>query len=136
LQAAEAQDIILAIEFEPNFVVGSTADLLRLFDEIPSPHLAANLDLGHVFLCDPDPLASIAQLGKKIVHCHIEDMPAGVHDHRLPGEGDMNLPAFLRALCDVSFTGGMALDLYAYDYEAVAAGAVKVLRDMIREVLM
>ena len=135
VQLAEANDVVLAIEFEPNFIVGSTEDLLRLFAEIPSDNLAANLDLGHVYLCDPDPLQSITQLGDKIVHCHIEDMPTGVHDHRLPGEGDMDLPAFLSALKNVGFTGGMALDLYAYDYEAVAGDAVKVLRGMLTKLL-
>ena len=133
VHTAEAHDVTLALEFEPGFVVGSTAELLRLFAEIPSPHLAANLDLGHVFLCDPDPLAAIAELGNKIVHCHIEDMPAGKHDHRLPGEGDMDLGAYIRALGDAGFDGGMALDLYAYDYEAVAAGAVVYLRELVGE---
>jgi sugar phosphate isomerase/epimerase len=128
---AEKHDVLLAIEFEPNFVVGSTRDLLRLFDAVPSDHLAANLDLGHVFLCDPDPLQAIRDVGEKIVHCHIEDMPRGTHDHRVPGEGDMDLPAFLRTLREVGFDGGMALDLYAYDYEAVAGQSLAVLREFL-----
>jgi sugar phosphate isomerase/epimerase len=131
VDAAEAHDVILALEFEPGFVVGSTADLLRLLTDIPSPHLAANLDLGHVFLCDPDPMAAIAELGDKIAHCHIEDMPAGKHDHRLPGEGDMDLGAYIRALREAGFDGGMALDLYAYDYEAVAEEAVAYLKELV-----
>lgn len=134
VEVAEAHDVVLALEFEPNFVVGSTADLLRLFAEIPSPNLAANLDIGHVFLCDPDPMQAIAQLGEKIVHCHIEDMPTGVHDHRLPGKGDMDLDAYIRALRDTGFDGGMSLDLYAYDYEAVAKNAVAYLHERIKAV--
>jgi sugar phosphate isomerase/epimerase len=134
VRLAEAHDVVLALEFEPGFVVGSTADLLRLFDAIPSPHLAANLDLGHVFLCDPDPLRAIAQVGDKIVHCHIEDMPAGQHDHRLPGQGDMDLPAFLSALRATGFDGALALDLYAYDYEAVAPAALAHLREVLAQV--
>jgi sugar phosphate isomerase/epimerase len=134
VRVAQAHDVVLALEFEPDFVVGSTADLLRLFAEIPSPNLAANLDLGHVYLCDPDPLRAIAQVGEKIVHCHIEDMPAGKHDHRLPGQGDMDLGAFIRALRDAGFDGAMALDLYAYDYEAVAADAVACLDELLEQV--
>ncbi len=125
---AEAHGVTLAEEFEPGFIVGSTADLLRLFDAIPSPNLAANLDLGHVFLCDPDPLAAIRQLGGRIAHGHVENMKAGVHDHLLPHEGDMDLPAYLRALRDAGFTGGLALDLYRHDYEAVAGDAIAYLR--------
>ena len=130
---AEDHGVTLAEEFEPGFIVGSTADLLRLFDAIPSPNLAANLDLGHAFLCDPDPLASIRQLGGKIVHGHVENMKAGVHDHLLPHEGDMDLRAYLRVLREIGFEGGLALDLYKHDYEAVAGDAVAYLRSISGE---
>lgn len=128
---AEAHDVVLALEFEPDFIIGSTADLLRLFSEIPSSNLAANLDLGHVFLCDPNPLQAIKELGGKIVHCHIEDMPKGRHDHRLPGQGDMDLGAYIGALRKAGFDGALALDLYAYDYEAVAQEAVAYLHALV-----
>ncbi|RPJ39901.1 MAG: sugar phosphate isomerase/epimerase, partial [Chloroflexi bacterium] len=128
VELAESLGVTLAQEFEPGFIVGSTADLLRLFAEIPSPALAANLDLGHVFLCDPDPLSAIAQLGGKIVHGHVENMRAGVHNHLLPQEGDMDLPVYLSALRQAGFDGALALDLYAYDYEAVAPEAIATIR--------
>jgi len=131
VEIAQARGVVLALEFEPGFVVGSTADLLRLFEAIPSPQGVANLDLGHVFLCDPDPLGAIRQAGRKIVHGHIENMRAGVHDHLIPQEGDMDLAAYLAALADTGFTGGLALDLYKYDYEAVAGEAVAYLRRLI-----
>ncbi len=127
-------EVVLAEEFEPGFIVGSTADLLRLFDEVPSPYLAANLDLGHVFLCDPDPLSSIRQVGHKVVHSHIENMRAGVHDHMLPWEGDMDLAAYLQALADVGFDGGLALDLYKYDYEDVAPQSISYIGKLLERV--
>lgn len=134
VEIAQAHGVVLALEFEPGFVVGSTADLLRLCETIPSPHLAANLDLGHVFLCDPDPLGAIRQIGAKTVHGHIENMRAGVHDHLIPQDGEMDLPAYLAALADAGFTGGLALDLYKYDYEVVAGEAVAYLRGLIESV--
>jgi sugar phosphate isomerase/epimerase len=130
VQVAEQCGVILAEEFEPGFIVGSTAELQRLFEAVPSPHLAANLDLGHVFLCDPNPILSITQLGEKIVHCHIENMKTGVHDHLLPWEGDMALYAYIAALMRVGYQGGLALDLYKQDYEAVAADAINYLRQL------
>lgn len=128
---AEDYGVILAKEFEPEFVVGSTQELIQLFEEIPSPHLAANLDLGHVFICDPQPVQSIHQLGEKIIHGHISGMPVGVHDHVLMSEGDMDLPAFLRALKEIGFSNGLALDLYKYDYEAVAKESIKHFHDLL-----
>lgn len=130
-ELAEASGVILAEEFEPGFVVGSTADLLRLFEAIPFPALAANLDLGHVFLCDPDPLDAIRQVGEKVVHCHVENMETGVHDHKLPQEGDMDLAAYIRTLDEIGYDGGLSLDLYGYDYEAVAPDAIAYLRGLL-----
>ncbi len=131
---AERAGVILAEEFEPDFVVGSTADLLRLFDEVGSPALAANLDLGHVFLCDPDPIAAVHEVGDKIVHCHIENMAEGIHDHLLPQEGDMDLKAYLQALKDVDYQGPLSLDLYKQEYEVVAPDAIAYLRDLLKDI--
>ncbi|MGC9347561.1 MAG: sugar phosphate isomerase/epimerase family protein [Anaerolineae bacterium] len=131
VELAELAGVVLAEEFEPNFVVGSTADLLRLFEEVDSPALAANLDLGHVFLCDPHPIEAIHAVGDRIVHCHIENMAEGVHDHLLPQEGDMDLKAYLAALRDIGYEGGLSLDLYKYEYEKVAGDAIAYLRDLL-----
>ena len=130
---AEGEGVVIAKEFEPGFIVGCTADLLRLFAEIPSDKLAANLDLGHVFLCDPDPMQAIRQVGAKMVHGHIENMRAGVHEHLLPHEGDMDLRQSLAALKEIGFDGGLALDLYKHDYEAVAAPALAFLRGLLSQ---
>ncbi|MCL5996410.1 MAG: sugar phosphate isomerase/epimerase, partial [Chloroflexi bacterium] len=132
VSVAAEHGVVLAEEFEPGFIVGSTQELLRLFEAIPSPHLAANLDLGHAFLCDPNPIASIHQLGGKIVHCHIENMKTGVHEHLLPWEGDMQLYAYIAALMRAGFQGGLALDLYKHDYEAVAPECIHYLRTLDR----
>jgi sugar phosphate isomerase/epimerase len=131
VEIAQDVGVRLAQEFEPGFIVGSTADVLRLFEAIPSPNFVANLDLGHVFLCDPDPLDAIRQLGSRIVHGHIENMAAGFHNHLLPQEGDIDLAAYLGALRDIDFTGGLALDLYQYDYEAVVPASVDYLRGLL-----
>ncbi len=126
--AAEANDVRLALETEPGFICGTTAQLLRLIDEVGSPALMCNMDIGHAFLCDPDPVAAIRALGPLIVHCHIDDMRRGVHDHLLPGDGEMDLAEILATLDQVGFDGPAALDLYGYDYESVAERALDELR--------
>lgn len=134
VQIAEEHHVILAQEFEPGFIVGSTQDLLNLFNEIPSPHLAANLDLGHVFLCDPDPLHSIRQLGPKIIHGHIENMAKGIHRHLLPNEGDIDLQSYLSELHMIGFSGSLALDLYDYDYATQSSEALAYLRSILARI--
>jgi sugar phosphate isomerase/epimerase len=130
-RVAASHGVMLAEEAEPGFVVASTADLLRLFDDVASDALGANLDLGHAFLTDPDPIHSIELVGGRIVHCHVENMGRGVHKHMLPHEGDMDLVAYFAALRRAGFAGPMALDLYGYDYAAVAPDAIRFLRECL-----
>lgn len=122
--AAQANGVRLALETEPGFICGTTAELLRLIEELGSDSLGANMDIGHCFLCDPDPISAIKALGSRIFHAHIENMRRGVHDHRLPHDGDMDLAAYLAALGDAGLTGPAAFDLYGYDYEAALPDAL------------
>jgi sugar phosphate isomerase/epimerase len=130
-RAAAANGVRLALEAEPGFVCGTSAELLRLIDEIGSESLGCNMDIGHSFLCDPDPIAAIRELGGRIFHAHLEDMRRGVHDHMLPGTGDMNLQECIDALSAAGFAGVAALDLYGYDYEEVAPEAITMFRALV-----
>ena len=126
-RAAEDAGVTLAQEFEP--VSWSARPPTSCASCRDPPRLAANSDLGHAFLCDPDPLEAIRQVGDRIVQCHIENMRAGVHAHLVPQEGDMDLAAYLRTLAEVGFDGGLVLDLYGVDLEAVARPALEYLRE-------
>ena len=128
---AERSGVRLAIEYEPNFIVGDTDSLLRLCDQVGSDALCANLDLGHVFLVEADPIGAIRRLGRRTVHCHVEGMAKGVHKHLAPWEGDLNLAVYLRVLAELGFDGALALDLYRPDYPAVAPACFSYLRGML-----
>lgn len=127
---AEERRMRLALEFEPNFVFGNTAEVLRGMGEIASPMLGMNADIGHMFLEDPDPVAAIHSARGKIFHAHVENMGRGVHNHLLPWEGDMDLPAFIQALRESGFDSCAALDLYNYDYAAVAPACAAYLKGL------
>jgi sugar phosphate isomerase/epimerase len=113
---AEKRGIKLCKEFEPNFICHSTAQLLELINEIDSPALYANLDLGHVFLEDENPLAMVEQIGPRIAHCHIENMAAGIHNHLPFDQGDMVLSEYIGVLKKVNFKGQLSFDYYNENY--------------------
>ena len=52
--AQQQYGIYLAVEFEPGFVIDNSDLLLRAFDQIGSPILRMNADIGHMFLQDPE----------------------------------------------------------------------------------
>jgi sugar phosphate isomerase/epimerase len=130
IEAAEAAGVTLAQEPEPNFLIGSTAAMHHFMELVPSPRLGVNMDIGHCFLRDPDPMAAIRSLKGRIVHCHVENMPKGEHRHLPPDEGDMNLAEYFDVLAEIGFRGGMALDLYKVDYLAVAERTLPMLRQL------
>ena len=129
-ELAQKAEIKLAKEFEPGFITDSTAKLIKVFNQVDPLPLYANLDLGHVYLNDPQPLTSITKLQDRIIHGHIENMKQGVHDHLMPSEGDMDLASYLNELKKINFKGPLALDLYKYDYEEAAPAALEQLRQL------
>lgn len=128
---AEGLGVKLAIEYEPGFVIDSTELLLRALREIDSPVVGINCDIGHVFLCDPDPMLAIEQSAPYILQCHVENMARGIHNHLVPWEGDMDLPAYLDKLRAVGFDGGLGLDLYQYEYADVCARCASYFRNLL-----
>ena len=129
-RVAESEGVYLAIEPEPPSVFANTRDYLRLYEEIGSPALGINFDVGHAFLTDEDVLASIDSVSDRIRHCHVENMQRGQHLHLLPSTGDIDLPVVLRKLREVGYDGYMSLDLYNYVYEDVAEAALETLKKM------
>ena len=109
---AEAAGVYLACEPEPGMFVNGTPEMLELMRLVGSPRLGVNLDIGHAYLTDADLPASIAELGERILHVHFEDMPAGVHQHLVPGDGDMELDNVVAALDEAGFGGYYTVDLF------------------------
>ncbi len=110
---AEAAGLRLAIEPEPGMFVETSADARRLIEEVGSPSVAVNLDIGHAAITDADLPASIRQLGAHIAHTHIEDIADRVHKHLVPGEGDLEFGPIWRAFADIGYHGYYTIDLFA-----------------------
>jgi len=130
-KAAKELGLKLAVEYEPSFVIDNTDLLLKAFKEIDSDVMGINCDIGHVFLCDKDPMKAIEQSAPYILQCHVENMAKGVHDHLVPWEGDMNLAEYIGKLKEIGFKGGLGLDLYKYEYADVCAESAKYFKNLI-----
>lgn len=122
--AAAQHDVTLAIEPEPGLLIHGMADFGRLKQEVDRDRLRINLDIGHCHITD-DLLATIATWRRDIVHLHFEDLPGKTHQHLVPGEGDMDLAAVVRALEQSGYAGYVTIDLFriANDPEGYARRA-------------
>ena len=102
-----------------------------MIEQVASPRLCVNLDIGHAFLTDDDVDASIRMLGDRIVHLHLEDMASGVHRHLPFGQGEIDFAAVRAALEEIGYAGPYVIDLFGQDRppEEVAAKALQGVRE-------
>jgi sugar phosphate isomerase/epimerase len=138
LAHASRAGVKVGFEPEPGMLVERVDDYDRLERELGfPPQLGMTLDVGHCVCLEPDPPdACVRRAGARLVHAHIEDMVRGVHEHLMFGEGELDTASALAALCDVGFTGMVAVELsrHAHTAHTVVPAAIAHLHSAERAV--
>jgi sugar phosphate isomerase/epimerase len=112
---AERLGTVAALEPEPGMAVETPAEWRAL--GIPGLRLA--LDTGHcVVTGEIDPADAVRGFADDIATVSIEDMKRGVHVHLPFGEGDMDVPAILAALSEISFEKLVCVELSRESHRA------------------
>ncbi|MCV2489632.1 sugar phosphate isomerase/epimerase [Geodermatophilus sp. YIM 151500] len=100
----------LAVEPEPGMLVDDCDDWLRLAHAAPGIALA--LDTGHCVVSGRyAPHEAVTAFADRLGTVAVEGMRRGVHDHLPLDEGDVDLPAVLRALADAGYDQLVTLEL-------------------------
>lgn len=118
-----------------------TADLLRLtLDELNAPHFKVNFDPANMLLYDKgDPIRAVEILGPDIRSVHVKDAirpsTPGEWGQEVPlGQGEVNIPLFLKTLIAVGYQGPLAIEREVGDqtqrFNDIAHG-VRVIRDSL-----
>ena len=126
---ARERDVVVAIEPEPGMLVDDCDDWMRLALDVPEITLA--LDTGHCIVSGRwSPDDAVREFAPLLGAVAVEDMPRGVHEHRAPGEGDMDLPAVLAALAAVDHRGLVSFELSRDSHRAdtLVAAALATMR--------
>lgn len=114
LEHAQARGVAVAFEPEPGMFVERPAGYLELVERLgpDGDRLGLTLDVGHLLVTRDLPVSRVIRdLAPRLVHVHLDDIRGGVHEHRMFGEGELDLAETLGALAGVGFGGMAAVEL-------------------------
>lgn len=129
---AEEEGVRVGIEYEPGLLIESGSELSCLINEIGSPMIGANLDMGHSHVLGEDPEATLDLLDGRVFHVHLEDIKGGRHRHLIPGTGEMDFAFLLDLFEKRSYGGFLTVELYTYPHkpEEAARRSLEFLRGL------
>jgi sugar phosphate isomerase/epimerase len=133
---AEQRGVYLGFEPEPGMLIATMADFDELRQRVQSPRLRLTLDVGHLHCLGETPIAEVIRTWRDLlVNVHIEDMRAGVHEHLMFGEGEMDFPPIIAALAEVGYDGGVHVELsrHSHDGPQAAKKAFEFLSPLIQK---
>lgn len=129
---AESRGLRLALEnwmgfggrlpFRPRNMGGSPETWDAWFAAVPSPALGLEFDPSHLYWQGIDHLRALREYAPRVHHVHAKDtemLPelryrAGVNGlpfrFRIPGYGEIDWTAFVTALNEIGYTGGIAIE--------------------------
>ena len=109
-----AADVGVTLAFETG---QETAELLkRTLDDLAMPSLMVNFDPANMLLYDQgDPIRAVEILGPSIRSVHLKDarrptVPGNWGEEVVLGEGEVGIPAFLKALQSVGYAGPLLIE--------------------------
>lgn len=134
LDYAHDRGVTIGFEPEPGMFIDTMARFAELQKRLNAPNLKLTLDVGHLHCQGETPIANyIAKWKGEIVNVHIEDMRAGIHEHLMFGEGEMDFPPILAALRQANYRGGIHVELSRHSHEGPIA--VKKVYDFLAPLL-
>jgi len=117
LEYANRQDVALGFEPEPGMLIDTMASFSELVERIDSPRLGLTLDIDHLHCLGDAPIEDqIRRWKDKLVNIHIEDMQAGVHEHLMFGEGEIDFSPVMAALTEIDYQGGLHVELSRHSH--------------------
>ncbi len=131
LDHARERGVLLGFEPEPGMFLERPAGYLELVRRLGADggELGLTLDVGHLLVTGDLPVPEqIAALREHLVHVHLDDIRAGLHEHLMFGLGDLDLEGTLRALLEADFDGLAAVELSRDSHRGAAAAAEALAR--------
>jgi sugar phosphate isomerase/epimerase len=122
VEHAVSRGVKIGFEPEPGMFIDTMERYQRLRDRIDEAHFGLTLDVGHLHCQGETPIAEfIERFAPHLLNVHIEDMRAGVHEHLMFGEGEIDFPPLIDALAKSGYRGGLYAELSRHSHAAPEA---------------
>jgi sugar phosphate isomerase/epimerase len=121
VEYTERTNVVLAFEPEPGMFIDTMPKFEELYHCIKREDVfRLTLDIGHLVCNRELPVRNHVEYhGGELFNVHIEDMRAGVHDHLMFGEGEVDFADVFAGLRAANYTGGVYVELSRHSYDAV-----------------
>ena len=115
LPRAEELSIKVLVEPEPDLLMENTAEFKPFIQDVQSPMIGLNFDIGHFFCAGEDPAVALEELFEWVGHMHVEDIAASrKHQHLIAGLGAIDFEAVFQTMARLGYDGDISLELYPY----------------------
>lgn len=128
-----SETVTLTMEPEPGFFFQRNSEVAGFVSAVNHSRFRLAQDLGHTRVVDDDYLESVRQhLGITPV-IQVEDIKGRIHNHEIPGDGDIDWQGFSAVLAGEGWQGWLSVELYNHGdrlYEALSR-SFGVLRSIV-----
>lgn len=110
---AAARGVVIAIEPHVGNMLDTPPRVLELLEAVSSPYLKVNFDISHFNVMGIDIETSVSAMAPVTVHTHVKDERGTVPDFEflIPGEGEFDYVAYLKAMRHHGYTGFISAEI-------------------------
>ena len=124
LDEAQEAGIPVCFEPEPGHLVDSHARYRELRKRLGRSDLMTTLDIGHLIVTEAgEPEKHLAEFAPTLRNVQVDDARRGIHEHLVPGAGEIDFAAIFRELRRLKYAGPVAMELSRDSHRAAEVAA-------------
>jgi sugar phosphate isomerase/epimerase len=112
LDDAQKESVAVCFEPEPGHLIDGHARYRELRRRLNREDLKTTIDIGHLIVTEPGaPQDHLAEFAASLRNVQVDDARRGVHEHLVPGAGEIDFVPVFRELKRLKYDGPVALEL-------------------------
>jgi inosose dehydratase len=110
---AASRGVTIALEPHVGQIIERPEHVAWLIEQVGLPNVRLNFDISHFNVLGLPMEATVAMLAPLAAHTHVKDETGLAPDHQflIPGEGDFDYVAYLKAMQAVGYTGFVTVEV-------------------------